>query len=149
MKIYSTIFLIILATILSIVLQFSYSELFMNTLYTVLGIMFSIGLGLVVTFNLGGIKNRNFIVGIRKNLKSVRTLYIANFTASTIFFIAESQLKSAHLNKLNLFENEKMQIIINFSTLTVFFLIYSIVYCIVNLIELQRLSESIFDETNS
>lgn len=39
-----------------------------STLYNVSGIMFSIGLGLIVSFNLSGIRNREYIKEIRKNI---------------------------------------------------------------------------------
>lgn len=42
-----------------------------STLYNVSGIMFSIGLGLIVSFNLSGIRNREYIKEIRKNIHSV------------------------------------------------------------------------------
>lgn len=149
MKIYFNIFLIFTAVIISTVLKLSYSELFMNTLYTILGIMFSIGLGLVVTFNLSGIKNRNFIIRIRRNLKTIRTLYIINFSVSTIFYLLESQLRSSEINHMQIYKAKDYVIQFDVSTFTVILLLYSIVYCIVNLIELQKLSESIFDETNN
>ncbi|SMP09060.1 hypothetical protein SAMN06264346_10223 [Chryseobacterium profundimaris] len=148
MKKYLNIFLIIVALSISVIFKSSYSELFMNTLYTVLGIMFSIGLGLVVTFNLGGIKNRRFITGIRRNLRTIRSLYILYFTISTVLYLVESQLKSANSNIIKIVQYVKLQITFDFSTFTVCFLFYSIFYCIINLIDLQKLSESIFDETN-
>lgn len=148
MKTYLKILLIVVALTVSVIFNLNYSELFMNTLYTVLGIMFSIGLGLIVTFNLGGVKNRRFIIAIRKNLKTLRTLYIAYFTISTFFYLLESQLRSKKNNVINILENAKIKFEFNFSTFTVCLLLYSIIYCIVNMIDLQKLSENIFDETN-
>ncbi|WP_160341800.1 hypothetical protein [Elizabethkingia meningoseptica] len=142
------IFLVIIASALSVILKLNYSEVFMNTLYTVLGIMFSIGLGLVVTFNLSGVKNRRFIIGIRKNLKALRSLYIVYFTISTFFYLIESQLRAKNNNVINIIDDSKIKLEFDFSTFTVCLLFYSIIYCIINMIELQKLSESIFDETN-
>ncbi|MDV3814171.1 hypothetical protein CMU15_00300 [Elizabethkingia anophelis] len=148
MKTYLKIFLIIVAFTLSVILKLNYSEVFMNTLYTVLGIMFSIGLGLVVTFNLSGVKNRQFIIAIRNNLKTLRSLYISYFTISTFFYLIESQLRAKDNNVIRIIDNSKIKLEFDFSTFTVCLLFYSIIYCIINMIDLQKLSESIFDETN-
>ncbi|MCL1658590.1 hypothetical protein M2T79_18445 [Elizabethkingia miricola] len=148
MRTYLKIFLAIVAFALSVILKLNYSEVFMNTLYTVLGIMFSIGLGLVVTFNLSGVKNRQFVISIRNNLKELRSLYISYFTISTFFYLIESQLRAKNNNIIHVFENSKIKLEFDFSTLTVCLLFYSIIYCIINMIDLQKLSESIFDETN-
>jgi len=148
MKLYLNIFLLVTALIISVILKLNYTELFMNTLYTILGIMFSIGLGLLVTFNLGGIKNREFITRIRKNLKLIRSLYIVYFVIATIFYLFESQLRSLKINKFLIYNSDNFRLQFDFSAFTVCVLLYSIVYCIVNLIDLQRLSEKIFDETN-
>ena len=48
-----------------------------STLYNVSGIMFSIGLGLIVTFNLSGIRNREYIKEIRKNIANIRDIFIS------------------------------------------------------------------------
>ncbi|MCT4181785.1 hypothetical protein CMU68_09920 [Elizabethkingia anophelis] len=148
MRTYLKIFLAIVAFTLSVILKLNYSEVFMNTLYTVLGIMFSIGLGLVVTFNLSGVKNRQFIISIRNNLKELRSLYISYFTISTFFYLIESQLRAKKNNIIHIIETSKIKLEFDFSTFTVCLLFYSIIYCIINMIDLQKLSESIFDETN-
>ncbi|MCT4054924.1 hypothetical protein HZQ16_07460 [Elizabethkingia anophelis] len=148
MRTYLKIFLAIVAFTLSVILKLNYSEVFMNTLYTVLGIMFSIGLGLVVTFNLSGVKNRQFIISIRNNLKELRSLYISYFTISTFFYLIESQLRANKNNIIHIIETSKIKLEFDFSTFTVCLLFYSIIYCIINMIDLQKLSESIFDETN-
>ena len=55
-----------------------------STLYNVSGIMFSIGLGLIVTFNLSGIRNREYIKEIRKNIANIRNIFISYFATSTL-----------------------------------------------------------------
>jgi hypothetical protein len=148
MKLLVYISLLVISLLISVILKLNYTELFMNTLYTILGIMFSIGLGLVVTFNLGGIRNRDFILGIRRNLKEIRSLYIISFVIATIFYLLESQLKSLKINRFNLYDNKDLHIQFDFSTFTVCVLLYSIIYCIANLLALQKLSEDIFDKTS-
>lgn len=58
-----------------------------STLYNVSGIMFSIGLGLIVSFNLSGIRNREYIKEIRKNIANIRDIFISYFIISTLIYI--------------------------------------------------------------
>lgn len=113
--------------IISVTLKLNYTKLFMNTLYTILAIMFSIGLGLLVTFNLGGIKNRELITRIRKNLKLIRSLYIGYFVIATIFYLFESQLKSLKINRFLIYDSDNFRLQFDFSAFTVCVLLYSIV----------------------
>lgn len=64
-----------------------------STLYNVSGIMFSIGLGLIVSFNLSGIRNREYIKEIRKNIANIRDIFISYFIISTLIYISSPLLK--------------------------------------------------------
>ena len=52
---------------------------YINTLYTVSGIMFSIGMGIVCTMNPDSIKNPGIYKTIRKNIIAVRNTYLLYF----------------------------------------------------------------------
>lgn len=81
MKIFwSSILAIILAGMISyFVPAFTVSNTTLNTLFTVAGIMFSIGMSLSVTSNTSGIKNRTIRNRIRRNMKKVRNYFIYQF----------------------------------------------------------------------
>lgn len=68
-------------------------QFLISTLYSVCGIMFSIGLGLIVTFNMSGIKNINYVKVIRKELVSIRNSFLRFFTLSTLCLVLSEYLK--------------------------------------------------------
>lgn len=110
----------------------------MNTIFTVSGIMFSIGLGLIVNFNLQGVKNIWYLKKIRDNLNKVRNSFIASFSLSTICFLLNQYLG-----------NFSFSFMFFHFDLSLFFLImmlFSIFYYIVNLIDLQKLNDDIVDK---
>ncbi|HHE9207279.1 TPA: hypothetical protein ACPGS1_001786, partial [Haemophilus influenzae] len=47
-----------------------------NTIYTISGIMFSIGMGVICTFNPSGIKNENIYSIIENNIFKVRSSFL-------------------------------------------------------------------------
>lgn len=114
----------------------------LSTLYTVCGIMFSIGLGLIVTFNMSGVKNKSYIKIIRKNLKSVRDSFLKYFAISTTCLILGQYLSNSDF----LFIVREVEIIISPSMLFFALIIYSIVFFIINFLEVQKLSQDIFDK---
>jgi hypothetical protein len=123
-------------------------EYFMNTIYSVLGIMFSIGFGIVVNINLAGVKNHDYIRIIRGNIKKVRNSYIYYFTLSTLLFIFERFAAEAGIQRISILEREFINFDIDIFSATMIILFYSIFYFIFNFIEIQRLNEEIFDKTN-
>ena len=56
------------------------------TLYNAMSIVFSVGMGLIVTFSLEGVKNEKYIKDIRDNIKQIRNKFILLFILCTIFF---------------------------------------------------------------
>lgn len=70
-----------------------------STLYNVSGIMFSIGLGLIVSFNLSGIRNREYIKEIRKNIANIRDIFISYFIISTLIYI--TNINSCFIKKFS------------------------------------------------
>lgn len=74
---------ILLFTILSILISLftdiKADNFFASTLYTISGIMFSVGASMIVTFNLSGIKNQDFLIEIRQNLRDVKNHLFSTF----------------------------------------------------------------------
>ena len=118
----------------------------LSTLYTVCGIMFSIGLSLIVTFNLSNIRNKNYLNTIKNNLKYIRNSFMWYFAIATLAFISENYLPAENLN-LYIFQTAKG---IQLSWWFIFFvlILFAIFYFIVNFIALQKLNADIYDKIN-
>ena len=57
----------------------------LNVLYTVSGILFSVGLGLIITIVPNGVKNPTYIAEIRKTINFVKNRFFIEFTIITLF----------------------------------------------------------------
>lgn len=137
----------IISFILSNIVSIHLDAFFMNTFYTISGIMFSIGIGLVVTFNIQGIKNKSYIIDIRRNLDTVRNSYIIYFTISTISFIFDNYLRIEKVNTtINI--SDKLSLPFNASMFFFLLILFSISYFVINFLALQKLNNDIFDKMN-
>lgn len=141
--------LIILFTFifLSILIEIELDDFFLNTIYTVSGIMFSVGFGLIVTFQISGVKNKVYISDIRKNINRVRNSFLIYFVISTFCFICDYYFRHKKVNILKLnYDNINVQF--DFSILFSLLMLYSIIYYVFNFIEIQKLNNDIYDKTN-
>ena len=120
----------------------------MNAFYTVLGIMFSIALGLLVTFNLQGITNKSVIEKIRKNIIVVRTNYIKYFALATTLYIIEKFLRDNKISIFSIASLREITLKFNFSIFTSIVMLFTIIYFIVNFIAMQKLNDDLYDEKN-
>ncbi|MEP0004426.1 MAG: hypothetical protein ABJ387_01485 [Balneola sp.] len=131
--------------IISVSTSLSIDGFFINTIYTVSGIMFSLGLGLIVTFNMNGVKNPAYISQIRENINDVRNSFLKYFILTTICYIVDFYLRQNGINTFsieigtNLFK-------FNLSILFCLLMMYSIIYYVINFIEIQNLNNDIFDK---
>lgn len=112
----------------------------LSTLFTVNSIMFSLGLGLIVSFNMSGIKNKEYIKIIRANIITVKNTFMLLFTLSVCFFIINSVYDVPTCTSL--FE---AKFCISMPIATLFVIIYSSIYFVINFVEIQKLNDSIFD----
>jgi len=108
-----------------------------STIFNIIGIVFSIGMGLIVTFSISGVENRSYILIIRNNVRQVRQRFIVLFSICTFLFICDDNIPQHILYKINLARLS--------SNFTLSFFILSIVYFIINFIRLQNLNNDIFD----
>nr|DAE94298.1 MAG TPA: hypothetical protein [Caudoviricetes sp.] len=131
---------LLFATVLSL-FDFTFSRQTISSLYNVLGIIFSIGMGLLVTFRLDGIKNLSYIRNIRGNIKYLQKVFILYFTVSTISYISYQEVPIYEfMSYIN------TSIIANLFTIC--FIVFSMVYFVINFLAIQKLSEDIFDKIN-
>ena len=148
-RFYRDTIIVILAIISSIFIKIGVDDFFMGTIYTVSGIMFSIGISILVTFNLHGIKKKTFIDKIRANINRVRNAFIHYFVFSTIVFITERYLRKSSNNIIKIYQNDSLSIDLNFSFVVSFLIFYCIFYFILNFLKVQNLNNEIFDNTNT
>ncbi|GAA5102706.1 hypothetical protein [Wohlfahrtiimonas larvae] len=137
----------VLSLILSIWMKTD-MQFLLSTIFTINGIMFSIGLGLISSFNLQGIKNKSYLRDIRSNIANVRNSFIWLFVLSSISFILTNIFKNLiTVYSLNIeFTNiHIVEIDFNVSVCSLLLMSYSIAYFIYNFIEIQNLNNSIVD----
>ncbi len=139
--------IIILFIIFSMLCKLTIDIFFVNTIYTVSGIMFSVGLGLIVTFSISGVRNKEHIRQLRTNINKVRNSFLKYFLLTTICYTL-----NYYLRQMNLIITEvkikEITIILNWSILFVLLMLYAIVYYIVNFTKIQNLHNDIFDKIN-
>lgn len=106
------------------------------TIYTLSGIMFSIGMGIVCTFNPSAIKNPQIFKRVKENIAKVRNSFLIYFSLATFTFLI-SQIAHSHT-----FSVVKLTIVFNPETVAVLFSLISLIYFILNFLTIQKL---IFD----
>lgn len=117
-------------------LGLSFSTDFFNTMFNVLGIMFSVALGQVLTFSFSDITNEDFVSQHRNQLSEIQNTFITLFAFATAFFFLSG--KNITIKNIS---------IIKFSANTFFgcFDIFFIIYFVVNFIGLVKLRNDIDD----
>ena len=134
---------IVICVIVSLITSFFFPDFnpgngTMSTLYTISGIMFSIGMSLIVTSSVAGIKNTRIRNGIRKEINKVRNHFIACFLFVSILYLLQSVIKDKfcfiHIYGNFSFNNLHLLITLIF---------YSIIYFIFNYLAIQRLNYQI------
>lgn len=138
-----TTIVFIIGSLISILIKFKASEFLLSTFFTVSGIMFSVGIGLIATFNMNGLKNPEIIKNIRHGLSNVRNMFIVYFTVTTISLIFGKLLIDKEINSIHVIG---LSIDISFSIC--FTMLFCIAYFIYNFFQLQRLSDEIYDNLN-
>lgn len=111
-----------------------------STLYTVSGIMFSIGMSLIVTSSAAGVKNTRIRNGIRKEIHNVQNHFIKCFVLISILYILLCSAADEH-KSIHIYNNFSLK----YSHLLVFIIAYSIVYFVWNFLAIQRLNYQIED----
>ena len=138
--IFTFIGVFLIAIILSL-FGFEYSHQTISSLYNVLGIIFSIGMGLLITFRLDGIKNMSYVRYIRNNVRHIRNCFIIYFAISTIIYMGYQKIPAYNYKSYidtTLIANQ----------FTTYFIAFSMIYSVVNFLAIQKLNEDIFDRIN-
>jgi len=117
---------------------------FINTIYTISGIMFSIGMGVVCTMNPDSIKNPGIYNTIRKNIIEIRDNFLFWFGLISIFYIT-LQLLPKEQYKFYIFSHS---IIFDLYFFCIALNILSTIYYVVNFIGIQKLTFDIYNKIN-
>ena len=136
---------IVICVIISMVISFFFPDFnpgdgIVSTLYTVSGIMFSIGMSLIVTSNAAGEKNTRIRNGIRKEICRVRNHFIGCFVSVSILYLILCAIENKH-DTIPIYGNFSLKC----SHLLMVITIYSIIYFIWNFLAIQRLNYQIED----
>ena len=112
-----------------------------NTLFTIVGIMFSIGMSIAVTSNTSAVVNKKVRKNIREEINRIRDLFIICFTVVAFIYVLNIIFVNWTLNLCGykIFNLAIFQLIIQ---------LYSIAYFVVNFKSLQNLNNQIGDAIN-
>lgn len=136
---------IVICVIISMITSFFFPDFnpgdgAVSTLYTISGIMFSIGMSLIVTSSAGEVKNTRIRNGIRKEIHKVRTHFIQCFVLISILYILLCSAADQH-SVIPLYKDFSLK----YSHLLVLTIAYSVVYFVWNFLAIQRLNYQIED----
>lgn len=126
-------------------LSFKFDRNTIASVYNVSGIMFSVGMGLLVTFKLDGVRNRVYIEKIRNNISLLEKSFIAWFVVSTAIFTFYDCIPDKHID---LWKVSTLNLNCLANCFTLFFILVAIIYYVVNFLEVQKLNNDIFDRIN-
>lgn len=107
----------------------------LSTLYAVSGIMFSIGMSIIVTSSFIKVKNTVIRERIHKSFCRVRNSYILYFIAVSFLYMLDNE----QVMHFDLF----WKLSFNYSTFVGFCLIFSILFFIINFLDLQKINRQI------
>jgi len=114
---------------------------FLNTIYTVSGIMFSIGMGVLCTLNPDKVKNDAYYKAIKVNVLEVRDSYLVYFFIISIMYLIYQIYPEANFIK----SFGEFQITLDLACATLFINILGILYFISNFMQIQKLGFDISD----
>jgi len=141
----SSLLILVITTFASSVWDLRPDSFFSSTIFTIAGIMFSVGIGLIVTFNPSGVKNKDYLRELRSNIQNIRNSFLLHFCLLSVYFIINQYVAD---KKHDLHIKTPIEITFSFSIFFCLLMIYSSIYFVVNFLEIQKLNNDIFDKLN-
>lgn len=124
----------------------------LSTIYSVSGILFSVGMGLIITFNLNDIKNKEYISSIRKRINHIRDTYIEFFALLTFSYLLNFIIPNFGFN-INLPANFNISFYVDINNFiqyfTLIFCLFTLFYFTINFKGVQKLKDEICDRLHS
>lgn len=146
MKINQYILRLILVLVLTLILSlFTTQEIkgeMINTLFTIASIMFSVGLGIIVSVNLQSIKNYKAYKIILKEINHIRNSFIINFCIACIPFVLQSCFDDRELTSSHIFFQ---WFYFKLGILFIVIELYAICYFINNFIAIQKFNSDLYE----
>ena len=132
-----------LATVLAVLLPFSIKDTTLNILYALSGVLFSVGMSLIIAFNTFGVRNEKIKNGLRHEIHMIRNKYSVVFIICSILYIVYSFIGEKNQSYDLLIKEQT--ITLNFSIGVMANLLYSISFYIIGFIQIQNFYESLED----
>lgn len=117
----------------------------LNILYGIIGVLFSVGMSLIIAFNGSNIVNSELKAQLRDNMHKVRNNFLFVFFICSVFYIGFSLLKP-EWQKVDIVKNDDMYIYCSWPVSVLLMLIYSIIALISNYVHIQQFYEDIEDK---
>lgn len=139
---------IFIAAIISVLLSLfplSVPESTLTIIYGIIGVLFSVGMSLIISFNGSNIGNLGLKKDIRNDMHIVRKNFLTVFLFSSIFFVVFSIIPDK-IKQVEWYTNDSIYLKSNWSFSVISYQLYSIVALISNYLEIQKLYEDIEDE---
>ena len=139
---------IIIAALVCVVLSLiplQPTEITLNILYGLIGVLFSVAMSLIIAFDGSKIKNSELKKGIRDSIHDTRNNFLIIFAACSIFFVVYSLLPDS-MQQVTWMEKDSFKLYSTWSVSVLCFLLHTIIVLIYNYIDLQQLYEDIEDE---
>lgn len=138
---------IFIAAIISVLLSLiplSVPESTLTIIYGIIGVLFSVGMSLIISFNGSNIGNLGLKKDIRNDMHIVRKNFLTVFLFSSIFFVVFSIIPDK-IKQVEWYTNDSIYLKSNWSFSVISYQLYSIVALISNYLEIQKLYEDIED----
>ena len=139
-----TLTLSLLLVFLSVLLASTTSAKPASDFYTVAGIMFSIGMGIICAINLEKVKNIKFYKAIKTNILQVRNIYLYYFAIISVGYLAYQLTPEFELA----ITIQGVAITFRLSLLVALLTVLSIVYFTLNFLAIQKLNFQITEKSN-
>lgn len=117
----------------------------LNILYGIIGVLFSVGMSLIIAFNGSNIVNPDLKSQLRDNMHKVRNDFLFVFFICSLFYIGFSLLKD-EWKQIDIVKNEDVHIYCTWAMSVLTMLIYSIIALISNYVQIQQFYEDIEDK---
>lgn len=125
-----------------------------NVLYGIVGVLFSVGMSLIIAFTAKDIVNSELKKILRKSMHQVRNNFLWIFFISTLFYVVFSIVGENSQFSIHFFKTESYELTVTFSVSVAVLgiLIYSTIALVSNYMDIQGFYEDIEDriqnETN-
>lgn len=120
----------------------------LSVLYGIVGILFSVGMSLIIAFTAKDIVNIELKKNLRKSMHQVRDNFLWVFFISTSFYVVFSIIGENWKYTIHLFKIESYELTLTFyaSVAVLGILLYSTIALVSNYIDIQRFYEEIEDK---